>query len=47
MICGGSDAAITDMAIGGFTAMQALNTTTDKNRASIPFDKEACRFRHG
>ena len=44
MICGGSEAAITDMAIGGFTAMQALNTTTDKNRASIPFDKERAGF---
>lgn len=44
MICGGSEAAITDMAIGGFTAMQALNTTTDKKRASIPFDKERAGF---
>ena len=44
MICGGSEAAITDMAIGGFTAMQALNTTTDKNRASIPFDKDRNGF---
>lgn len=44
MICGGAEAAITDMAIGGFTAMQALNTTTDKNRASIPFDKERAGF---
>lgn len=44
MLCGGSEAAITDMAIGGFTAMQALNTTTDKNRASIPFDKERSGF---
>lgn len=44
MLCGGSEAAITDMAIGGFTSMQALNTTTDKTRASIPFDKERAGF---
>lgn len=44
MICGGSEAAITDLALGGFTAMQALNTTEDPNRASIPFDKERGGF---
>ncbi|MGN0435219.1 MAG: beta-ketoacyl-ACP synthase II, partial [Wujia sp.] len=44
MICGGAEAAITDLAIGGFTAMQALNTTDDPNRASIPFDKERGGF---
>ncbi|MGN0367415.1 MAG: beta-ketoacyl-ACP synthase II [Wujia sp.] len=44
MICGGAEACITDLAVGGFTAMQALNTTTDKNRASIPFDKERAGF---
>ena len=44
MICGGAEAAITDLAIGGFTAMQALNTTDDPNRASIPFDKERAGF---
>lgn len=44
MICGGAEAAITDLAIGGFTAMQALNTTEDPNRASIPFDKERGGF---
>lgn len=44
MICGGAEAAITDLSIGGFTAMQALNTTEDPNRASIPFDKERGGF---
>ncbi len=44
MICGGAEAAITDLALGGFTAMQALNTTEDPNRASIPFDKERNGF---
>lgn len=44
MICGGAEACITDLAIGGFTAMQALNTTDDPSRASIPFDKERAGF---
>lgn len=44
MICGGSEASITPLGIGGFTSMKALNTTTDPNRASIPFDKERSGF---
>lgn len=44
MLCGGSEASITPLSIGGFTSMQALNTTEDKNRASIPFDKERSGF---
>lgn len=44
MICGGSESCITHLGIGGFTAMQALNTTDDPNRASIPFDKERSGF---
>ncbi|MDE5873131.1 MAG: beta-ketoacyl-ACP synthase II, partial [Lachnospiraceae bacterium] len=44
MICGGSESCITDLGIGGFTAMQALNVTEDPNRASIPFDKERSGF---
>lgn len=44
MICGGSEASITELGIGGFTVMKALNTTTDPNRASIPFDKERNGF---
>jgi 3-oxoacyl-[acyl-carrier-protein] synthase II len=32
------------MGVGGFTAMKALNTNTDKNRASIPFDAERGGF---
>lgn len=44
MICGGSESCITDLGIGGFTAMQALNTTDNPNRASIPFDKERDGF---
>lgn len=44
MLCGGAEACITDMGVGGFTAMQALNVTEDPNRASIPFDKERGGF---
>lgn len=44
MICGGSESCITHLGIGGFTAMQALNTTDDPTRASIPFDKERSGF---
>ena len=44
MLCGGSEASITPLSIGGFTSMQALNTTTKKDRASIPFDKERSGF---
>lgn len=44
MLCGGSEAAITHLGIGGFSSMKALNTTEDPNRASIPFDKERAGF---
>ncbi len=44
MLCGGSEASITELGIGGFTSMKALNTTEDPNRASIPFDKERAGF---
>jgi 3-oxoacyl-[acyl-carrier-protein] synthase II len=39
MICGGSEAAVTPMGIGGFAAMKALSTRNDDpKRASRPFD---------
>ncbi len=39
MICGGSEAAITPMGVGGFAAMRALSTRNDEpERASRPFD---------
>jgi 3-oxoacyl-[acyl-carrier-protein] synthase II len=39
MICGGSEAAVTPMGIGGFGAMKALSTRNDEpKRASRPFD---------
>jgi 3-oxoacyl-[acyl-carrier-protein] synthase II len=44
MLCGGTEAAITPLAIGGFTSMKALSTATDPARASIPFDAERSGF---
>ena len=44
IVCGGAEASITTFGIGGFTALQALSTNTDPNRASIPFDKERNGF---
>ena len=44
MICGGAEAAVTPLAIGGFTSMKALSTATDPDRASIPFDAERNGF---
>ena len=43
-ITGGSEAAVTKFALGGFHNMMALSTSTDKDRASIPFDKERDGF---
>lgn len=44
MLAGGSEASITKLGMGGFTAMKALSTETDIHRASIPFDKERNGF---
>lgn len=44
MLCGGAEAAITPVGIGGFTSMRALSTASDPARASIPFDKERSGF---
>ena len=44
MLCGGAEASITPLGIGGFTALKALNETKDPSRASIPFDKERSGF---
>lgn len=44
MICGGAEASITPLGIGGFTSMNALSTSHDPLRASIPFDKERNGF---
>ncbi|HET9401217.1 MAG TPA: beta-ketoacyl-ACP synthase II [Candidatus Acidoferrales bacterium] len=45
MICGGSEAAITPMGVGGFAAMKALSTRNDEpSRASRPFDADRDGF---
>ena len=45
MICGGTEAAVTPMGIGGFAAMRALSTRNDEpERASRPWDKERDGF---
>ena len=45
MICGGAEAAITPMGIGGFAAMRALSQRNDEpERASRPWDKDRDGF---
>jgi 3-oxoacyl-[acyl-carrier-protein] synthase II len=45
MVCGGAEAAITPMGIGGFAAMRALSTrNADPEHASRPFDADRDGF---
>ncbi|MEP0862783.1 MAG: beta-ketoacyl-ACP synthase II [Ignavibacterium sp.] len=45
MVCGGSEAAIAEMSIGGFNSMKALSTWNDRYKeASRPFDKDRNGF---
>jgi 3-oxoacyl-[acyl-carrier-protein] synthase II len=45
MICGGTEAAVTPMGIGGFAAMRALSTRNDEPwRASRPWDQDRDGF---
>lgn len=44
IIAGGTEASICSVGIAGFENMKALSTVEDKNRASIPFDKERSGF---
>ena len=44
VIAGGSEAAISECGVAGFINMQALSTATDKNEASLPFDKRRSGF---
>lgn len=44
MLCGGTEATITELGIGGFTSMKALSFSDEADRASIPFDKERNGF---
>ncbi len=43
-LTGGSEAAITQFAIGGFNNMKALTQSEDPDRACCPFDKERSGF---
>lgn len=44
VIAGGSEAAIIESGIAGFSNLKALSTSQDLERASIPFDKERNGF---
>jgi len=45
MICGGTEACITPLGVGGFAAMRALSTRNDEpERASRPWDRERDGF---
>ncbi len=44
MIAGGTESSITPLSIAGFMNIKALSKSEDKNRASIPFDKERNGF---
>ena len=43
-LCGGTEACVTPLSIGGFTSMRALHVGDDPTRASIPFDAERDGF---
>ena len=44
VLAGGTEASINPIGVAGFTNIKALSQATDKNRASIPFDKERSGF---
>lgn len=44
IISGGTESAIAPVGVAGFQSMRALYVGDDKNRASIPFDKERSGF---
>ncbi len=44
ILAGGTEASICEIGIAGFENMKALCNNTDKDRASIPFDKERSGF---
>ena len=43
-VCGGAEACITDLVVGGFSSLKALTQSTDPARASIPFDADRSGF---
>ena len=44
IFAGGTEAAVCESCVAGFENMKALSSSTDPNRASIPFDKERNGF---
>lgn len=44
MVCGGAESCISELGIGGFSALNALSVESNPSRASIPFDKERGGF---
>ena len=44
IVAGGAEAAICEVGVAGFENMKALSSMADKDRASIPFDKERSGF---
>ena len=44
IVAGGAEASICEFGIAGFQSLTALSRSEDKNRASIPFDKERNGF---
>ncbi len=44
MVAGGSENAICPISVAGFSSLQALSTSTDPKRCSIPFDKDRDGF---
>ena len=44
VVCGGAEAVVAELAMGGFTSMHALHTGDDPAAASIPFDARRSGF---
>lgn len=44
MVAGGAESAITEIGVAGFTSLNALTTSEDPKRASIPFDIDRSGF---
>ena len=44
VVCGGAEAVVAELAMGGFTSMHALHTGDDPTTASIPFDARRSGF---
>ncbi|MGN8968631.1 beta-ketoacyl-ACP synthase II [Intestinimonas sp. HCP28S3_D6] len=44
VLCGGAEAVVTELSMGGFTSMHALHTGDDPTAASIPFDARRSGF---